>query len=325
MLAMAIELAIHDRAYEDIASKFFEHFVEIADALNSLGGTGLWHEEDGFYYDHLKLGEQSVPLRVRSLVGWLPLLAVELLEEEVIGANLPRFHKRMEWFLKYRKDVFHHIACLEHKGEVGHRRMLLALAGRKRLERALHYLLDEQEFLSAHGVRSLSAVHRNEPYVLRVAGREYWVAYVPGAMDTRDFGGNSNWRGPVWMPVNYLLLEALERYHQYYGDDFRVEFPTGSGRLVNLGEVVHAIGERLAELVRVNAAGERACQGPERRFAQDPHWRDLVWFYEYFHGDTGQGLGATHQTGWTALVARMFEDCARTRGKPAEAAVGPSR
>ena len=195
-----------------------------------------------------------MPLRVRSLVGWLPLLAVEVLEEEVIHPNLPQFEKRMLWFLEYRKDLFRHIALLEHKGEVGHRRMLLALAGRPRLERALRYLLDEREFLSPYGVRSLSAVYRDEPYVFRAEGKEYRVAYVPGDMDTQDFGGNSNWRGPVWFPVNYLLLEALERYHHYYGDDFQVECPTGSGRFLNLGEVAHEIGERLARLFRADAA-----------------------------------------------------------------------
>jgi hypothetical protein len=325
MLAMAVELARHNRAYEDIASKFFEHFVQIADALNNLGGSGLWHKEDGFYYDHLKVGEQSVPLRVRSLVGWLPLLAVEVLEETVIHRHLPRFEKRMLWFLEYRKDLFRHIACLQQKGEVGQRRMLLALAHQQRLERALRYLLDEREFLSPYGVRSLSAAYRDEQYVFRTDGKEYRVAYVPGDMDTRDFGGNSNWRGPVWLPVNYLLVEALERYHHYYGDDFRVECPTGSGRLLHLGEVAHEINERLAGLFRADGACVRPCQGPERRFASDPHWRDLVWFYEYFHGDSGRGLGANHQTGWTALVARMLEDCARKRGKPEEAAVAASR
>jgi hypothetical protein len=321
MLSMAIELAQHDRSYEDIASKFFEHFVQIADALNSLGGLGLWHEEDGFYYDHLKLGEQSLPMRVRSLVGWLPLLAVTVLEEEVIGANLPGFQKRLFWFLQYRKDLFQHIALLERKGEVGHRRMLLALAGRQRLERALHYLLDEREFLSPYGVRSLSAVYRDEPYVFRAGGKEYRVKYVPGAMDTQDFGGNSNWRGPIWFPVNYLLVEALQRYHRYYGDDFRVECPTGSGRLMNLGGVAHEISERLGRLFHADAAGARPCHGPERRFADDPHWHKLVWFYEYFHGDTGRGLGANHQTGWTALIACMFENCACKREQPAEPAV----
>ena len=321
MLAMAIELALHDRAYEDIASKFFEHFVQIADSLNNLGGTGLWHEEDGFYYDHLKLGERSVPLRLRSLVGWLPLLAVDVLEEEVIGPKLPQFRKRALWFLEYRKDLFRHIALLERKGEAGHHRMLLALAGRERLERCLRYLLDEREFLSPYGVRSLSAAYRDEPYVFRADGQEYRVAYVPGDMDTQDFGGNSNWRGPVWLPVNYLLVEALERYHYYYGDDFKVECPTGSGRFMNLDQVAHAISERLGRLFRADDVGVRPCQGPERRFAHDRHWQDLVWFYEYFHGDTGRGLGASHQTGWTALIARMLEDCARKRGKASETAM----
>jgi hypothetical protein len=320
MLAMAIELALFNPAYEDIASKFFEHFVQIADALNNLGGSGLWHEEDGFYYDHLKVRDASVPLRLRSVVGWIPLLAVEVLEEAVIAPKLPRFRQRMLWFLEYRKDLFGHIACLERSGEMGERRMLLALASRSRLERALRYLLDEREFLSPYGVRSLSAVYRDDPYVFRADGREYRAAYVPGDMDSRDFGGNSNWRGPVWFPVNYLLLEALERYHRYYGDEFRVECPTGSGRFVHLGEVAHEIGERLARLFRPDAAGVRPCQGPERRFAGDPHWQGLLWFYEYFHGDTGQGLGANHQTGWTALVARMFEDCARKRGESCTAA-----
>ena len=318
MLAMAVELAQHNRAYEDIASKFFEHFVQIADALNNLDGTGLWHEEDGFYYDHLKVGEKSVPLRVRSLVGWMPLLAVEVLEEAIIHPNLPQFEKRMLWFLEHRKDLFRDISLLEGKGEVGQRRMLLALAGRPRLERALRYLLDEREFLSPYGVRSLSAAYRDEPYVFRAEGQEYRVAYVPGDMDSRDFGGNSNWRGPVWFQVNYLLLEALERYHHYYGDDFKVECPTGSGRFLNLAEVAHEIAERLARLFRADQGDICPCQGPERRFAGDRHWQELLWFYEYFNGDTGQGLGANHQTGWTALIARLFEDCARKRRKPGE-------
>ncbi|WP_337172945.1 glucosidase [Paludisphaera sp.] len=313
MLAMAVELALHDRAYEDIASKFFEHFVQIADALNNLDGTGLWHEEDGFYYDHLRVGEESLPLRARSLVGWLPLLAVESLEEEVIRPNLPRFEKRMLWFLEYRKDLCRQIALLDQRGEPGRRRMLLALAGCRRLERALRHLLDEREFLSPYGVRSLSAAYRDEPYVFRGDGQEFRVGYVPGDMDSRDFGGNSNWRGPVWFQVNYLLLEALERYHHHYGDDFKVECPTGSGRLMNLAEVAHEIAVRLARLFRADADGVRPCHGPERRFARDPHWRDLPWFHEYFHGDTGQGLGASHQTGWTALIARLLEDCARGR------------
>ena len=256
----------------------------------------------------------------------MPLPAAEVLDEEVIRPNLPAFHKRTEWFLEHRKDLFRHIVMLNKKDEVGHRRLLLALAGRQRLEYALRYLLDEHEFLSPYGVRALSAAYRDEPYVLSVAGREYRVAYVPGDMDSPDFGGNSNWRRPVWFPVNYLLLETLERYHHYFGDDFRVECPTGSGHVMILGEVAHEIGKWLAPLFHSDTTGVRPCHGPERRFAQDPHWRGLVWFYEYFHGDTGQGLGANHQTGWTALVTRMFEDCARMRSKPLEGAVvaGPT-
>ncbi len=316
MLAMALELARHNQAYEDIASKFFEHFVEIADALNNLGGNGLWHEEDGFYYDHLMVNGRSMPLRLRSLVGLIPLLAVEVLEEEVMRAHLPQFSDRTQWFLKYRKEAIKYIACLERKGDVGRRRLLFALPSRPRLERALRYLLDETEFLSPYGVRSLSKVYQDKPYVFQTDGKEYRVAYVPGAMDTQDFGGNSNWRGPVWFPINYLLVEALERYHHFYGDDLRVECPTGSGRLMNLTEVAHELGERLARLFHTDAGGFRPWQGPERRFAADPHWRDLVQFYEYFHGDTGRGLGANHQTGWTALIVRLFEDCARKRPQP---------
>jgi hypothetical protein len=319
MLAMALELARHDRAYEDIASKFFEHFMQIAEALNTLGGTGLWHEEDGFYYDHLKVGDRSVPLRLRSLVGGIPLLAVEVLDEEALSPRLPQFEKQERWFLEYRKDVIRQIACLEAKGEASHGSLLLALPSRPRLERALRYLLDEEEFLSPYGIRSLSKIYQNEPYVFRAEGKEYRVEYVPGDMDTQEFGGNSNWRGPVWFPINYLLVEALERFHHYYGDDLRVECPTGSGHLMNLAEVAHEISERLVRLFRPDARGERPCQGPERRFAGDQHWQDLILFYEYFNGNTGAGLGASHQTGWTALIARLLEDRARNRVDPSVA------
>jgi Glycosyl hydrolase family 63 C-terminal domain len=310
MLAIAMELARHDHTYEDIASKFFEHFVQIADALNTLGGTGLWDEEDGFYYDHLKSGDRSVPLKVRSLVGWIPLLAVEVLDEDHL---LPEFVRRTEWFLTYRKELSKQIAYLQPKGEAPDRKLLLALPSRQRLERALRHLLDEEEFLSPYGVRSLSKVHLKEPYVFRDEGREYRVGYVPGDMDTQEFGGNSNWRGPVWFPINFLLVEALERYHHFYGDDLRVECPTGSGRLMNLAEVAGEISERLRRLFRADARGERPGQGAERRFASDQHWKDLILFYEYFHGDNGSGLGASHQTGWTSLIVRLLEDAARTR------------
>jgi hypothetical protein len=313
MLAMAIELARSNPAYEDVASKFFEHFIQIADALNHLGGDGLWHEEDGFYYDRLQCANDSVALRVRSLVGCIPLFAVEVLDEKVIHAELPQFHERLKWFLDYRKDLLKSIAFMDRSGEVGSRRMLLALPGRTRLVRALGRILDEAEFLSPYGVRSMSRAHKDRPYEFHAGGRDYRVAYSPGDMENTDFGGNSNWRGPVWFPVNHLLVEALQRYHHYYGDELKVECPTGSGRFLNLAEAAREICERLGRLFRPDAEGRRPGQGSERRFAGDPHWRDLVLFHEYFHGEDGRGLGASHQTGWTALIASHLEDCAKAR------------
>jgi hypothetical protein len=311
MLSMALELAADDPAYEDVASKFFEHFIAIADAINTLGGTGLWDEEDGFYYDHLHLGDRTIPLRVRSLVGLLPLIAVEVLEARVID-GLPGFKKRMTWFLDNRKDLTRVISCmrrLEADDSHGHR--LLAIPSRDRLFRTLRYLLDEGEFLSPYGIRGLSRIHRERPYVFRVNGAEYRVAYVPGESDSGLFGGNSNWRGPIWFPVNYLLIEALERYHHFYGETLRVECPTGSGQLMNLGQVAREIGRRLVRIFLPDREGRRPCHGTNAQFARDPYWRDLLLFHEYFHGDTGRGLGASHQTGWTALVLRSSEDLAR--------------
>jgi hypothetical protein len=312
MLAMALELAREDPAYEDMASKFFEHFVTIADAMNHLGGSGLWDEEDGFYYDKLYVDGRHVPLRVRSLVGLVPLFAAELLEDDVIE-RLPGFRKRMEWFLANRSDLGGQIAYVTRSERPGHGHRLLAIPSRGRLERVLRYLLAEDEFLSPHGVRSLSKWHELQPYVFAVNGEEYRVAYTPGEGSTRMFGGNSNWRGPVWFPPNYLLLEALERYHHFYGDDFRVECPTGSGRRLTLREVAEEIARRLTRLFLPDAGGRRPCHGDDPRFRSDPAWRDLVLFHEYFDGDTGRGLGASHQTGWTALVLRLLQDQARAR------------
>jgi Mannosylglycerate hydrolase MGH1-like glycoside hydrolase domain len=314
MLSMALELAADDPAYEDVASKFFEHFIAIADAINTLGGTGLWDEEDGFYYDHLHLDDRTIPLRVRSLVGLLPLIAVEILEARVIE-GLPGFKKRMTWFLDNRKDLTQVISCMRtlEAGASGHRHRLLAIPSRDRLVRTLRYLLDEAEFLSPYGIRGLSRIHRERPYAFRVNGAEYRVAYVPGESDSGLFGGNSNWRGPIWFPVNYLLIEALERYHHFYGETLRVECPTGSGRLMNLGQVAREIAGRLVKIFLSDVEGRRPCHGTITRFARDPHWRDLLLFHEYFHGDTGRGLGASHQTGWTALVLRSIEDLARSR------------
>jgi hypothetical protein len=307
MLSMALELARDNPAYEDVASKFFEHFVAIADAMNTLGGTGLWDEQDGFYYDKMLMNGREIPSRIRSIVGLIPLFAVEVLEDEVIE-RLPGFRKRMQWFLDNRQDLAQHISYLEVEGEKGHRRhRLLAIPSRPRLERVLRYMLDENEFLSPFGIRSLSRYHKEHPYACTSAGEDNRVAYVPGDSDSAMFGGNSNWRGPIWFPVNYLLIEALERYHHFYGDSLRVECPTGSGRLMNLEEVACELAGRLTRIFLPDARGCRPCHGDDRCFAEDPNWRDLILFYEYFHGDNGRGLGAGHQTGWTALVARLLE------------------
>ncbi len=302
MLSMALELADGDQAYEDIASKFFEHFVAIADAMNHVGGGGLWHEEDGFYYDQLMVDGQTLPVRLRSMVGIIPLFAVELIEERQL-AKLPGFAKRTRWFLEHRPDLAREISYLEKKNGCGH--FLLAIPSRERLERVLRYVLDEAEFLAPHGVRSLSRVYRDHPFVLQCEGSEWRVDYAPGESDTGLFGGNSNWRGPIWMPVNYLLIEALERYHHFYGDSFTVEFPTGSGTRLNLRQVSLELGRRLEGLFLPNSSGRRPALGMDSRFVNDPHWQELLWFHEYFHGETGQGLGASHQTGWTALVTRL--------------------
>jgi Mannosylglycerate hydrolase MGH1-like glycoside hydrolase domain/Glycosyl hydrolase family 63 C-terminal domain len=312
MLSMALELAREDPAYEDLASKFFEHFVAIVDAMNSLGGTGLWDETDGFYYDQLHVNGEHIPLRVRSLVGLLPLIAVELLDHEVAD-RLPGFSKRLQWFLDNRPELSRYLSCREEDGHAHCTHRLLAIPTRDRLERVLGYLLDENEFLSPYGIRSVSRFHEKHPYVFHADGREYRVDYVPGESNTWLFGGNSNWRGPIWFPINYLIVEALERYHQFYGESLRVECPTGSGRLMNLQEVAREIASRLTRIFLPDERGRRPVHDGDSRYAEDPHWKSLVLFHEYFHADTGRGLGASHQTGWTALVVRAIEDLARAR------------
>jgi hypothetical protein len=308
MLAIAFELARHNPAYEDVASKFFEHFIAIVDAVNSLGGTGLWDEEDGFYYDQLRAdGRPPQRLRVRSMVGIIPLFAAEVLEHDLLD-RMPGFAKRARWLLEHRQDLARYVSYMQAGGCRPHEHRLLAIPGRDRLERVLRRVLDENEFLSPHGVRSLSRAYRDHPYVFRSDGAERRVAYVPGDSDSALFGGNSNWRGPVWLPVNYLLIEALERYDHFYGETLRVECPTGSGRRLTLGEVARELAKRLAHLFLPDGSGRRPSQGPPAGLENDPHWRDLLLFHEYFDGDSGRGLGASHQTGWTALVARLIED-----------------
>ncbi|HEY0781234.1 MAG TPA: glucosidase [Thermoanaerobaculia bacterium] len=313
MLAMALDLARKDHAYEDVASKFFEHFVAINDAINNFGGTGLWDEADGFYYDQLTLDGHRYPLRIRSMVGIIPLFAVLTLSEELVFRRLPGFSKRMRWFLDNRKDLAQQISFMESPNGDADTIRLLAIPSRERLVRVLRYVLDENEFLSPHGIRSLSRGHRDHPYVLEAGGQRFVVDYVPGESNTGLFGGNSNWRGPVWMPLNYLLVEALEGYHHFYGETLKVECPTGSGNYLTLAEVAWELRSRLAGLFLPDVSGRRPCHGAERRYAEDPNWRDFVLFYEYFHGDDGRGLGASHQTGWTALAALIVNDLGRPR------------
>jgi Glycosyl hydrolase family 63 C-terminal domain len=307
MLRIALELAEDSVAYADMASKFLEHYMAIADATNSLHGTGLWDEEDGFYYDHLLSGGRSTPIKVRSLVGLIPICTPVVLDERQID-RLPGFKKRTLWYLNNRSDMAKQMSYLNRvcpEGDYGLR--LLALPNLERLKRMLHIMLDENEFLSPYGIRSMSAKHRESPFVMNCNGEHMEVRYVPGESDTYMFGGNSNWRGPVWFPINYLLIESLRTYYQFYGDTLKVECPTGSGRMCDLSEVADEIQNRLIQLFATNSEGVRPCQAHDAKFANDPAWRDLVLFYEYFHGDNGSGLGASHQTGWTALVATLLE------------------
>jgi mannosylglycerate hydrolase MGH1-like protein/glycosyl hydrolase family 63 len=306
MLAMAMELAREDPAYEDVASKFFEHFVYIAQAMNDMGGQGigLWNEQDGFYYDVLHWGgEAPLPMKVRSMVGLIPLFAVETFEPEDLD-RFPSFRRRMEWFLKHNPDVGEHVD-MSRKTEKG-ARVLLTIANRKKLERIYRYVFDENEFLSAHGIRALSKFHLEHPFVLNVDGHSAAVDYEPAESTSDLFGGNSNWRGPIWFPMNFLLIESLQRVHFYYGDEFKVECPTNSGRQMTLWDSAKEISRRLNHIF-LRHDGRRAVYADVKLFQDDPNWRDLILFYEYFHGDTGQGLGASHQTGWTALVAKLLQ------------------
>ena len=312
MLSIALELALTNPAYEDIASKFLEHTVEIVDAMNDVGDGGLWDETDGFYYDQLLIeGRHKVPLRVRSMVGLLPLFGVEILEQDTID-RLPGFKKRLKWFVKNRFDLAQNISYLEKRtGNGTHARRLLAIPTRERLLRVLKYVLDEKEFLSPYGIRSLSRVYGDAPYTLALDGDDYCIGYEPGESQTGMFGGNSNWRGPVWLPMNYLLIEALERYHHFWGDELQVEFPTGSRTLMNLSQVAQEIARRITRLFLPDETGARPCFGGDPRYASDPHWRDHLLFHEHFCGETGRGLGAAHQTGWTALITRCMNMVAR--------------
>jgi hypothetical protein len=307
MLTIALELALEDSAYEDIALKFFEHFLYIADAMNNIAGEGisLWNEEDEFFYDVLHFGpHNNIPLKLRSMVGLIPLFAVTTIEPSMLE-RVPEFKQRLEWFLEHRPDLAKLVSRWQEPG-MGERRLLAILRGH-RMKRVLSRMLDENEFLSAYGVRALSRVYGNNPYILSVDGMQYEVQYLPAESDSGLFGGNSNWRGPIWFPVNYLIIEALQQFHHYYSDDFKVECPTGSGQFITLNQVANELSNRLIKTFRRDENGRRPVFGGQEMFQNDPHWRDYIPFYEYFHGDNAAGLGASHQTGWTGLVAKLIQ------------------
>jgi hypothetical protein len=306
LLAMALELARHDPAYEDVASKFWEHFLYIANAINTSDDRAdLWDDEDGFYYDALRMPSgESTPIKVRSMVGLIPLFAVETLDSGLLE-RLPSFARRLEWFIEHRPDLTAHVASMRKHG-AGQRR-LFAIVWEDRLRRLLKVMLDEREFLSPYGIRALSRIHRERPYHLTLDGVDHIVDYEPGEATTGLFGGNSNWRGPIWFPVNYLLIEALQRFYHYFGDDFQIECPSGSGQMMNLWQVASELSRRLTRIFLRDHDGRRPAFGDRDLLQRDPHWRDYLMFHEYFHGDTGVGLGASHQTGWTALVAKLLQ------------------
>jgi len=306
MLAIALELAREDASYEDVASKFFEHFVYIAHAMDDMGheGVSLWDEADGFYYDVLHADGHHQPLKVRSLVGLVPMFAAEVLEPAVVDA-LPGFKRRMQWFIDNRPELRDHVQIVA--AADGGERRLLSIVSREQLPRILGFVLDEREFLAPHGIRAVSRHHAEHPYVFRLGDAEHRVDYEPAESSSGLFGGNSNWRGPIWFPMNYLLIESLQKLHHFHGDTLRVPFPSDAAERLNLRDVAAELSRRLARIFLRDAGGRRPVYGGTDKFQSDPHWRDLVLFYEYFHGDNGAGIGASHQTGWTGLVAKLLQ------------------
>ena len=307
LLVIALELAQEDASYEDVASKFWEHFLHIARAMNNRGADEirLWDEQEGFFYDVLHLPEgKPFPMKVRSMVGLIPLFAVQTLEPELLD-RLPDFKRRMEWFIANRSDLTENVACMRTPGNA--ERRLLSIVNRDQLRRVLRFMLDENEFLSPYGIRALSRSHKHEPYMLRVNGTQHRVDYEPAESSTGLFGGNSNWRGPIWFPLNYLLIESLQKFHHYLGDDFKVECPVGSGQMMTLWEVAGEISRRLSRIFLRDTNQRRPVFGAVETFQTNPNWRDLIPFHEYFNGDNGAGIGASHQTGWTALVAKLLQ------------------
>jgi hypothetical protein len=307
MMQISLELALHNKVYEDMASKFFEHFLYIAGAVMNImgdGDTGLWDEEDGFFYDELSTGDShSVKLKLRSMVGLIPLFAVEVITDETLK-KLPKFAARMQWFLEHRQDLASLVSRWTEKGTDD--KHLLSLLRGHRMKLILNRMLDEAEFLSDYGIRSLSKSYEQQPYVFPTEKEEFVVKYVPGESDSGMFGGNSNWRGPIWMPVNFLIIQSLLRFHDYYSDDFKVEYPKGSGNFLSLKEIAHALSQRLISIFKQDEEGKRACFGANEKLQTDPEFKDYLLFNEYFNGDNGKGLGASHQTGWTALIANLL-------------------
>jgi len=306
MMRIALELAKTNDVYQDMATKFFEHFLYIAHAMFAGGDqdTGLWDDVDEFYYDAIqKIDGKFLKLKIRSMVGLIPLLAVEILDDDLLK-DQKDFSERLYWFLNNRPELAKLVSKWGEKGK--DEKHLLSLLRGHRMKRILYRMLDESEFLSDHGLRALSKYHEANPYVLQIAGVWFSVKYAPGESDSGVFGGNSNWRGPVWMPMNYLIIDALKRFYDYYGDDFRIEYPTHSGNLFNLKEIADKLAERVITLFTQDANGNRPAYGDQPLFQKNPDFKDYIQFFEYFHGDTGKGLGASHQTGWTGLVARLL-------------------
>jgi hypothetical protein len=315
MAEISVELAAHDPSYEEMAIKFVDHFLWIARAMNQTGPEGMWDEEDGFYYDVLRHPDgRAERLKVRSMVGLLPLCATTVVEpwqRERVPRVGKRMFERMARMPELRESV--HATGPGHFGYGG--RGMMALVNESRLRRILTRMLDENEFLSPYGIRALSRYHADHPFIIQVEGKEYRVDYLPAESDSGMFGGNSNWRGPIWMPVNALLIRALLSFYLYYGDNFKIECPTGSGKLMNLFEVAQEISSRLERIFLRDKAGRRPVYGCTEKFQNDPQWKDYILFYEYFHGDNGAGLGASHQTGWTGVVAKLIELFGRLDGK----------
>jgi hypothetical protein len=307
MVEMAFELAQHDPQYESMIVKFAEHFYFIAAAMNAPGSDGMWDEEDGFYYDFLRLPDGSGHrLKVRSLVGLLPLCATSVIEKEhreKVPKVMERIISRLRRIPELQKSI--HPTGPGNYGEA--ERGILALVTPERLRRILSRMLDENEFFGPYGIRSISKFHEQNPYVFYTGGQEFRVDYLPAESNTGMFGGNSNWRGPVWMPVNVLLIRALQQFYLYYGDNFKIECPTGSGNMMNLFEVSKELSNRLTKIFTLDKQGQRPVFGGAQKFQTDPHWRDYILFYEYFHADNGAGLGASHQTGWTGVVAKLIQ------------------